>query len=171
MIKIVGITLLVLVLLVTACGQADQAPQEAGIAEIGLAFEVPADWQQVAGQNAWTPSQDSGVRVGVDWMELEPPMEVEAVMLPGQSQVLASEPVTLSWAGGRRITLEVYVSPWEGEGRAPVESVESHVLVVRTDGGTRLAVDFYASAPTEEALKEAESVLQRMVDSSRLDGD
>ena len=171
MIKIVGITLLVLVLLVTACGQADQRPQEAGIAEIGLTFEVPADWQRMGDEVAWTPSEESETRVGVKWMALEPPMEAEAVMLPGQSQVLDSEPVTLGWASGRRITLEVYAPPVEGEGRAPVESVESHVLVVRADGGTRLAVDFYASAPTEEALKEAESALQRMVDSSRLDGD
>jgi len=65
--------------------------------------------------------------------------------------------------------LEVYAPPVEGgEANVLVESVEIHVLLTVDRGEERLGLDFYASAPNSEGMKEVEPTLQEMLDSAVL---
>lgn len=94
--------------LVRLAGSPDTlAYQSVEITEARLTIQVPSSWQQLSPEWAWTPLDGTERRVGLKWVDLQPPLEAEAVMLPNHSQVLRSEPVELGWATGRRITLEV----------------------------------------------------------------
>ncbi len=147
------------------------APQYAALAipEAGLAIEVPGNWQRLAPQWSWSPDPAGSVRVGLAWTELQPPMEPEAALLPTPSQILESGSATLGWATGRRVTVEVY-APAEagGDEKAPVASVETHVLAVTSEGGVRRGYDFYAAAPTAKELAGLDPVLEHMVASAQL---
>ncbi len=89
------------------------------------------------------------------------------MLLPAPSQVLSSEQVALSWGQGRRVVLEVY-GPAEqgGDARAPVESIEMHVLVVVNQEGVRRGYDLYARGATAEELAGLEPLLAHMLESS-----
>jgi hypothetical protein len=138
------------------------------IPEAGLRFEVPADWQQLAPEALWMPEGDGGLRLGFNWMALEPPVEPEAAMLPDHAQIVASEPVVLGWGDGRSFTLEVYGPAVEGGDKAPIMSVETHVIVVISSDGIRRGFDFYTSAPTTEQLAELELALRHALESTEL---
>jgi len=139
------------------------------IPEAGLVFEVPACWQQLEPEWVWAPDSDNRLRLGVNWMDIQPPQEVEAALLPTPSQVIHSEPVELGWASGRRFTVEVYAPATQGgDTRAPVQSVETHVIVVVSLEGTRRAFDFYAIGQTVEQLATLEPTLQHMLDTATL---
>jgi hypothetical protein len=95
-------------------------------------------------------------------------MEPEAVMLPENTQILDSRELDVAWGRARQFDIEVYEQPLGvGETRAPVASVERHVLVV-VPGETRRVYDLYAAAPAEQALVPALPVLDQMVASSQL---
>lgn len=139
------------------------------LSEANLALEVPAAWQSRPQEldQAWVADGLDRFRLGVRWTELQPPMEIEAALLPQPAQVLASEPVELSWGSGRRVTLELYGPAAEGgDEQAPVASVETHILITAEIGGTRYGYDLYAAAPTAEGLEQLAPLLQHMVDTS-----
>jgi hypothetical protein len=94
--------------------------------------------------------------------------ELEAALLPQPAQVLETEAVELPWGSGRRFTVEVYGEAVEGAGQAPVQTVETHVLVVIEQNGVRRAIDVYAAAPSAGQLAEIEDVLQRALSSVAL---
>ena len=143
--------------------------QEVNIPEAGLVFGVPAGWLRLEPEWAWAPDGADSLRIGVNWMDIQPPQEVEAAMLPTRSQVIHSEPVELDWASGRLFTVEVYASAAQGDDtRAPVQSVETHVIFVVSPGGTRRAFSFYASGQTAEQLAILEPSLQYMLETSIL---
>jgi len=143
--------------------------QKVNIPEAGLVFEVPAGWLRLEPEWAWAPNGANSLRLGVNWMDVQPPQEVEAATLPTPSQVIHSEPVELGWASGRSFTLEVYTPAAQGgDTRAPVQSVETHVLVVVSLGDTRRAFDFYASGQTAEQLAILEPSLQNILATSAL---
>lgn len=143
--------------------------QEVNIPEAGLVFEVPAGWLRLEPEWAWAPDGANSLRLGVTWMDVQPPQEVEAALLPTPSQVIDSEPVELGWASGRRFTVEVYAPAVQGDGtRAPVQSVEMHVILVVSLGDTRRAIDFYAIGQTAEQLAILEPSLQHMLETSIL---
>jgi len=143
--------------------------QEVNIPEAGLVFEAPANWLQLEPECAWAPDGANSLRIGVKWMDIQPPQEVEAAMLPTPSQVIHSEPVELGWGSGRRFTVEVYAPAAQGgDTQAPVQSVETHVLIMVSLGDTRRAFDFYASGQTAEQLTILEPSLQHMLTTSAL---
>jgi hypothetical protein len=147
----------------------DPAPapvyQEVNIPEAGLVFEAPAGWLRLEPEWAWAPDGANSLRIGVNWMDVQPPQEVEAAMLPTPSQVIHSEPIELGWASGRSFTVEVYAPAAQGDDtRAPVQSVETHVIVVISLKDTRRAFDFYASGQTTEQLAILEPSLQHMLE-------
>lgn len=145
------------------------AYQKVDIPEAGLVFEVPVGWQRLETEWAWSPDDANGLRIGVNWMDIQPPQEVEAAMLPAPSQVIHSEPVELGWGSGRRFTLEVYAPAAQGsDTQAPVQSVETHVLVVVSLRDTRRAFDFYAIGQTAEQLAILEPSLQHVLETSIL---
>ncbi len=147
--------------------ESDLTYQKVNIPEAGLVFEVPVGWQRLETEWAWSPVGDDGLRLGVNWMDIQPPQEVEAAMLPTPSQVIHSEPVELGWGSGRRFTLEVYApAAQDDDTQAPVQLVETHVLIVVGLGDTRRAFDFYASGQTAEQLAMLEPSLQHMLETS-----
>jgi len=143
--------------------------QKVDIPEAGLVFEVPAGWQRLELEYAWAPNGANSLRLGVNWMDIQPPQEVEAAMLPTPSQIIHSEPVELGWGSGRRFTVEVYAPAAQGgDTQALVQSVETHVLIVVSLGDTRRAFDFYAGGQTAEQLAILEPSLQHMLETSAL---
>jgi hypothetical protein len=141
--------------------------QKVNVPEIGLTFEVPSTWEQLEGAFAWAPEAASSSRLGSEWVKLEPPMELEAALLPKPAQIVESAPIDLGWAEGRRFTLEVYGPASEGDdAQAAVESLEAHVLITVDRDQDRLGLDFYASAPDAEALGTLEPALQHMLDTA-----
>jgi len=143
--------------------------QEVNISEAGLVFEVPAGWLRLEPEWAWALDGANSLHLGVNWMDVRPPQEVGAALLPTPSQVIHSEPVELGWVSGRSFTLEVYAPAVQSDDtRAPVQSVETHVIVVVSLGDTRRAFDFYASGQTAEQLAILEPSLQHMLGTSAL---
>jgi hypothetical protein len=143
--------------------------QPMSIPEAGLTVQVPSGWQQTASAWAWSPDESGRTIVGVAWMDLEPPVIPEAAMLPKGAQILDSEEVTLGWGNGRRFLLEVYAEDAQATGgKAPVQAVELHTLVVVELDGARRAFDLYASAPTASELDALKPVLRHMLDTSAL---
>jgi hypothetical protein len=139
--------------------------QTVEIPQVGLSFEVPADWQRLEPEWVWAPSPGSAVHLGVNGVELEPPMEPEAVLLPNHAQILDSEPIHLSWGEGRRFLLERYGPAAESEGeerKAPVEAVELHIVSIIEQRDDSLALNLYASAPTMEDLAQIEPLFQHV---------
>lgn len=138
------------------------------VADLGLLLEVPVDWEQVGSDLAWA-ADGADARVGFEYVALEPPMEIEAAMLPDSAQIVSSDPVNLEWASGRRFTLAVFGSTTEeDDARADVESIQTHVLLTVDRDGTRWGLDFYISALTADRLAEIEPVLQHMLDTAAL---
>ena len=139
------------------------------IPEAGLMFEVPDGWRRLEPEWTWSPDSANSLRLGVNWMDVQPPQEMEAALLPNHSQTIHSEPVELGWASGRRFTVEVYAPAEQGgDTQAPVQSVETHVIVVVSLGDTRRAFDFYARGQTAEQLAILEPSLQHMLATSIL---
>lgn len=152
-----------------ATGEADYSRVE--VADTGLSIDVPAGWLRLEPEWLWTPAEGTHLYLGVDWADLQPPQEVEAVLLPAPAQVLYSEQVSLGWANGRRVLLEVYESTATGtDVKAPVASVELHVLAVVTGEGQRRAFDLYVKGATMEDLGTLDPLLQHVLDTATLFG-
>ncbi len=148
-------------------GSPEPAYERVTLADAGLSLDVPSGWAQ-SEPGVWNPPEDAALRLGVQWLDLQPPMQAEAALLPQPAQILDSEPVELAWGSGRRFTVEVYGEAVEGEGKAPVEAVETHVLVVVELSGGRRAFDVYIGAPDAEQLASLEPVLRRALESVAL---
>jgi hypothetical protein len=142
--------------------EADLAYETVELPEAGLSVEIPEGWQRVDSEPVWTA--DGGtIELGVNWVDLEPPTEMEAALLPSPSQVLESSAVDVVWGSGRSFTIEVYGPAAEDEGQAPVEAYETHVLVSLEQSDGRRAFDFYASAPTWEEMTPLVSILDHLL--------
>jgi len=140
------------------------------ISEIGLSFDVRIDWQRLEPAWAWSPVAGQSL-VGVQWKDIQPPVEMEAAMLPEHAVVLEAEPVELNWGQGMRYTVEVYATVARSSGKeaAPqVVAVQSHVLSAVVMDGSKRVYDFYASAGDAEQLSALQPVLQHMWTSARL---
>lgn len=134
------------------------------VATLGLSFEVPADWVRLDPEWAWSPAPEGPVRLGLRWADVEPPAEVEAVLLPQPAVVQGAEPLDTSWGRGRLYTVAVY----DPDGQGLVRAVEDHALIVLTQDGTRRAVDMYVTAASDAELAALRPVLLHMVESSTM---
>jgi len=135
------------------------------IAETGLSFDVPANWQRLEPIWAWSPEIAGQARVAVQWEDIQRPVEMEAAMLPQNAVTLEAESIELSWGQGRRYTVEVYARavPSRGKESAPqVVAVESQVLIAVVTDSSRRVFDLYASARDAEERSTLQPVLQRM---------
>lgn len=138
------------------------------VPQAALRFEIPATWAQLEGEWAWVREPEDDHKVGLNWAELQPPEELEAVLLPQPSQTLESEELETPLGPGREYLVEVYGPAVEGE-QAPVVAFERHVLVLVSQNGTRWGYGFYASAPTQDALAILEPTLTHMVITASLE--
>ena len=134
-----------------------------------LQVEIPEGWATEEAGAVWAPVPGDTLRVGVSRVALAPPAEAEVVLLPENAQVLDSEVVETPLGTGRQFKLEVYGATPQGvDAKALVASVEMHTLVVVTTGDQRTGYDFYAAAPTAEALDSVTPVLLHMVETAQL---
>ncbi|MGC9522736.1 MAG: hypothetical protein ACP5HG_12750 [Anaerolineae bacterium] len=150
-----------------ATPEEDMSYQQVEVAEAGLVVEVPETWERAGLEWAWIRDAEGETRIGIGWSTIEPPQEPEAALLPVNAQTLESEPVELTLGSGREFVMEVYGEPAEESAeQAPVAAVQTHILVTVEQTGTRIGYDFYASAPTREALAEIEPALYHMAESA-----
>jgi hypothetical protein len=141
------------------------------IAHTGLSFEVPSGWLRLDPEWVWTPAEGSDLLLGVNWVDLQPPTEPEAVLLPNDAQILYSEEAMLSWGQGRRFLLEVYApAAQSGDEKAPVESVEIHVLAKVQHGEMYRVFDLYVRGAGMEDMGTLDPLLQRVLESSTVAG-
>ncbi len=137
-----------------------------------LSFEIPSGWLSINEPAwEWSPTGTTERRVGIRWQTLTPPAEAEAAMLPQNAVGLSAKSLSLSWARGRRHTVEVYATPapaQSGETKAEIIAVETHCLLTVMQGASRVVYDLFASAPDAEQLAALEPVLTRMLESSAL---
>ena len=139
------------------------------VSDAGLTFEVPDSWIRLEPEWTWAPEPDAGLQIGVNWLDLEPPQEAEAAMLPSPSEVVSSEPIDLAFGSGRRVVINVLAPATEGgDAQAPVESTQIHVLITLVEDDTRRAYDFYAVGHDGDQLAVIDPVLQHMLDSAAL---
>jgi len=135
-----------------------------------LQVEIPESWVSEGTEALWMPSPGDVRSVGVSRVNLVPPAEAEAALLPENAQVLDSEAVETPLGTGRQVRLEVYGATLEGDdAKADVASVEVHILIVVRTGDQRTGYDFYASAATAEALDSVIPVLSHMVETAKLE--
>lgn len=152
-----------------ASGQAEYSRVE--VADTGLSIDVPAGWLRLEPEWKWTPAEGSDLILGVNWVDLQPPQEAEPALLPAPSQTLTSEKVMLGWGSGRRFLLEVYGPTAQGSNeKAPVQSVELHVLITVNQEGLRRAFDLYVKGGSMEDMGSLDPVLQHTLETSVLFG-
>jgi hypothetical protein len=145
------------------------AYQVVDIPAMGLRFEVPGDWQRTAPELAWSPAGSEDLILGVNWIELPPPVEAEAALLPHHAQIIDAQALALSCGEGRRFTVEVYAPAAQADDeQAPVASVQAHVIVTVQQGEVRRAFDLYAVAPAAEGLASLEPALAHLLTSFQL---
>lgn len=146
-----------------------RAYEQVEIPEAGLALDVPASWQQLDQEPAWSPDGSGEERIGVSWFHLVPVIKPEAVLLPGGGLIVASTPIALEWGTGRQYLVKDYGVGEVGQGAwSPALSVEIHTLVTVVDGETLWTYDLHAVAPTEAELATLKPVLDVMLASMRL---
>lgn len=109
-----------------------------------ISFEVPERWQTVAG-TAWAPDGLSPLRLGFSWDDTA--AEPADALPPGA--IVASEPLTLTWASGISATLQTG------------DSWERHAVL---QVGLR-SYDFYASGLAQQSLESLQPLLAHVVDS------
>ena len=139
------------------------------IPESGLALAVPTSWQQLDQEPAWSPTGGGEKRIGVSWHHLLPAIEPEAVLLPGDGQIVASAPIALAWGAGHQYLVQNYSPDVASAGAGvPASSVEMHFIIVAADGETQWAYDLHAVAPTVAELAALKPVFDTMLGSMRL---
>lgn len=142
----------------------------ADLPDAGLTLEVPESWVRLEPDAVWAPAVTEAPaamihpRIGVKMVELEPPAEAEAFLLPQPAQILDSQPVESSLGTGRSFVLEVYGLTDEGDDeQGDVISVERHVLISVMVGDRRIAYDIYGAAASPEELSGLDAVVSHMV--------
>ncbi|MBN1249846.1 MAG: hypothetical protein JXC32_19445 [Anaerolineae bacterium] len=146
------------------------------LSEVGLVVEVPGTWVRLEPDAVWVPEVTEAPaamihpRIGVKMVELQPPAEAEAFLLPQPGQILASEELVSSLGSGRSFLVEVYGLAAEGEveEQADVISVEKHVLVSVMEGDRRLAYDFYAAAESVEGLAALDAAVAHIAQTATM---
>jgi hypothetical protein len=128
--------------------------QPAGIPELGLSFQVPDGWEQVNGENAWSPAGVDTPRVGVESAEITPDW-MPSSFLPEGATVRSTQSMMLPGGQAMFYTVE------NDDGTA-----ESHAII---RSGTT-AYDFYARAESLQDLRTIEPVLNDIVGSVQMGG-
>jgi hypothetical protein len=127
------------------------------VGDSGLRVEVPRDWPQLGLEWVWTPAVPPGPQVGVNWEDITAGWEPTS-MLPKDSEILRSEPVTFTWAStATRYTLKLTTPGATGY----------ETDVVAQIGGQR-AYDFSAFGSDLETMATLLPVLAHMLDSVQL---
>lgn len=135
-------------------GATTGAYQPVGVPELGLSFEIPEGWEQVSGENAWSPAGVDVPRVGVESADLTADWRPSS-FLPEGAAVKSSQQVNVGGQQAMLYTVE------NSDGTA-----ETHAIM---RSGEK-AFDIYARAETLQELRTIEPVLNDIVGSVQLSG-
>ncbi|MFO8035606.1 MAG: GerMN domain-containing protein [Anaerolineales bacterium] len=133
----------------------------------GLLFEIPSAWQKVEGVQAWTPKGRQEVYLGFHTKAIEPPAEVESVMMPSemapsqQSINQGREEISTNQGPAYRYTIQLVESG--GDGGSEI-GLETHVITMKTEEDVKQAYDFYLGAPDSATLEQFLPVLGHALD-------
>lgn len=121
-----------------------------------ISFEVPADWEQLEDEYAW--SADAGrTEIGVRWDITDANWHSSNLLIP-PFQLVESKAVNLGWSQGHSYLIQVLI------GEEPA-GVQRHIIVQTQND---LAYDFYASAQNLRDLAPLEETLDQMLNSITL---
>ncbi len=121
----------------------------------GWILAVPAGWQQLNPELAWTPAISDGTRIGLNWVARTAGVE-PTMILPNHAVMQDAQPVDLIWGDATAYTLEVSDSAAQG---GQTVAIEKRIVVLTGDQ----VYDFYASAPTAAALSSLSAPLERLL--------
>lgn len=138
----------------TTSGDTAGAYQPAGIPELGISFQVPQGWEQVSGENAWSPAGVDVPRIGVESADLTADWRPSS-FLPEGATIKSSQQVSLAGMQTMFYTIE------NSDGTA-----ETHAIM---RSGEK-AYDFYARAASLQELQTIQPVLNDIVGSVQLSG-
>lgn len=130
------------------------AYQPVDVPELGVSFQVPEGWEQVSGENAWSPAGVDVPRIGVNSADLTADWRPSS-FLPEGATVKASQQATINGMQAMMYTVQ------NADGTA-----ETHAIV---RSGEK-AYDIYARAQTLQELNTIQPVLNDIVGSVQLDG-
>jgi len=152
--------------------EADDRPSEHTeviIPDLGITLEVPKEASRIEPLWNWeVPGIPEG-HLGFNYKRFKPPMEPESV-LPDPSLILESEEVVFEWGRARSYTMEIYVPvPQSSEDeKAPVESVQYHIVITADIKDERFILDFFAGASAAGDLPALKPLLQQMAESVKI---
>jgi hypothetical protein len=138
----------------TAAGTTADVTQPVMIPGLGLSFMVPANWQQVANENAWSPAGAAIPQVGVKSAQSSPDYRPSS-FLPEGAVVKSTESVVIPTGQATVYTVE------NTDGTA-----ESHMIF---QTGTTF-YDFYARASSQQELQTLRPVLNDILSSVKPGG-
>lgn len=133
----------------------------------GLRFDIPSAWQEVEGVQAWTPEERQDVYLGFHFEVIEPPAEVEALMMPSamapsqQSINQGREEVSTNQGPAYRYTIQLVDSSGDGGNEI---GLETHVITMKTEDEVKQAYDFYLGAPDSTTLEQFLPALEHALD-------
>jgi hypothetical protein len=130
------------------------AYQQAELPELGMSFQVPEGWQQVSGENAWSPNGVDTPRIGVNSADLTADWRPSS-FLPEGATIKSSQQTTIN---GQQAMIYLV----ENSDR----TAETHVIV---RSGEK-AYDIYARAASLQELTAIQPVLNDIVGSVQLSG-
>jgi len=143
--------------------------KEVTIPDLGLTLEVPKEASRIESLWKWeVPGIPEG-HLGFNYKRFKPPMEPESI-LPGPSLILESEAVAFEWGTGRSYTMEIYapIPPSPEDEKAPVESVQHHIVITADIKGERVILDFFAGTSGAGDLTALKPLLQQMAESVKI---
>jgi hypothetical protein len=138
----------------TAAGTTADVTQPVMIPGLGLSFMVPANWQQVANENAWSPAGADIPQVGVKSAQSSPDYRPSS-FLPEGATIKSTESVSIPTGQATVYTVE------NTDGTA-----ESHMIF---QTGTTF-YDFYARASSQQELQTLRPVLNDILSSVKPGG-
>jgi hypothetical protein len=135
-------------------GAVSGAYQPAGVPDLGLSFQIPEGWEQVNGENAWSPAGVDVPRVGVNSADLTADWRPSS-FLPEGATVKSSQQTMVNGQQAMLYTVE------NSDGTA-----ETHAII---RSGEK-AFDIYARAESLQELQTIQPVLNDIVGSVQLSG-
>jgi len=128
----------------------------------GLAFQIPASWEPIAGGSTYQPEENPGVYLGVGEVSLAPPQELEPALFPSSQapgdEVIIRDREEKQTQSGHQVfwySLEIRSSD-----SGSTVGLETHGVLQSTLDGKRRVIDLYLGAPSQEILEKHMAALE-----------
>ncbi len=155
-------------------GQRDPAPaapspsrrvqlQQINLAEgAGLAFQIPASWEPIAGGSTYQPEENPGVYLGVGELALAPPQELEPALFPstqapGDQAIIRDREEQYTPSGHQVFWYSLEIRSSDSGSSV---GLETHAVLQSALDGKRRVIDLYLGAPSQEILEKHMAALE-----------